>query len=226
MGKVIFIISGGEFGDPAFFNAKAAEKAPAAVICADGGARRLASTALSPTLIVGDMDSLDPAALARFESQGARIIRCPREKDETDTELALHEAFAMGPAEIWIWGALGNRVDHTLANISLLLQGIKRKIGIRLIDSWCELFMLRGKGRAVIDGEEGQTISLFPWGGKVSGLTLAGFEYPLAKALMEVERPYGISNRLLERRGVIEVDRGVLLVVRYFRPGSFPGEEK
>jgi thiamine pyrophosphokinase len=226
MEKVIFIISGGQLGDPAFFNALAAEKSPAAVICADGGARRLENTALSPTLIVGDMDSLDPGTLAQFESRGVRIIRRPREKDETDTELALHEAFAMAPAEIWIWGALGNRIDHTLANISLLLQGVRRKIGVRLIDSWCELFMLRGKGRAVVDGEEGQTVSLFPWGGKVSGLTLTGFEYPLVKARMEAEKPFGISNRLRERRGVIDVDRGVLLVVRYFRPGTFPGEER
>ena len=43
---------------------------------------------------------------------------------------------------------------------------------------------------------------------------------------MEIGRPYGISNRLTERQGIIEVDSGVLLAVRYFRPGVFPGEER
>jgi len=41
---------------------------------------------------------------------------------------------------------------------------------------------------------------------------------------MEVGRPYGISNRLTSKRGIIEMDSGLLLVVRYFRPGVFPGE--
>ena len=224
MKKVVFIVSGGELGDPSFFREKAAKAAPAAVICADGGARHLEVAGLIPTLIVGDMDSLDQISQDRYESMGVRIIRHPREKNETDTELALREAFAMTPSEVWIWGALGHRIDHILANISLLVQGIRQGIDVRLIDTWCEVFLVNR--RMVLEGEVGQTVSLLPFGGEVSGITLTGFEYPLTKALMEVGSPYGISNRLTERRGIIEVDAGVLLVVRYFRPGVFPGEER
>ena len=43
---------------------------------------------------------------------------------------------------------------------------------------------------------------------------------------MGVGSPYGISNHLTERQGIIEVDAGYLLAVRYFRPGVFPGEVK
>ena len=224
MKKVVFIVSGGELGDPSFFREKAAKAAPAAVICADGGARHLDVAGLIPTLIVGDMDSLDQISQDRYESMGVRIIRHPREKNETDTELALREAFAMTPSEVWIWGALGHRIDHILANISLLVQGIRQGIDVRLIDTWCEVFLVNR--RMVLEGEVGQTVSLLPFGGEVSGITLTGFEYPLTKALMEVGSPYGISNRLTERRGIIEVDAGVLLAVRYFRPGVFPGEER
>ena len=224
MKKVVFIVSGGELGDPSFFREQAAKAAPAAVICADGGARHLEAAGMVPTLIVGDMDSLDQVSLDRYESTGVRIIRHPREKDETDTELALREAFAMTPSEVWIWGALGDRIDHILANISLLVQGNRRGIEMKLIDSWCEVFLVTG--RAVLDGEVGQTVSLLPFGGEVSGITLTGFEYPLTKALMEIGSPYGISNRLTERQGIIAVDAGFLLVVRYFRPGVFPGEER
>ena len=133
-------------------------------------------------------------------------------------------AFEMTPSEVWIWGALGYRIDHILANISLLVQGIRQGIDVRLIDTWCEVFLVNR--RMVLEGEVGQTVSLLPFGGEVSGITLTGFEYPLTKALMEVGSPYGISNRLTERRGIIEVDAGVLLAVRYFRPGVFPGEER
>jgi thiamine pyrophosphokinase len=224
MKKVVYIITGGELGDPAFLREQAASDAPAALICADGGARHLKAAGMVPTLIVGDMDSLDRDAQESYETMGVRIIRHPREKNETDTELALREAFAIAPAEVRIWGALGGRIDHTLANLSLLAQGIERGVEVRLIDEWCELFLVTR--HTVLEGEEGQTVSLLPYAEEVSGITLTGFEYSLTKAVMAIGRPYGISNVLAARRGIIEVDSGCLLVVRYFRPGRFPGEER
>ena len=94
----------------------------------------------------------------------------------------------------------------------------------RLIDAWCEVFPINR--RTVLEGEVGQTVSLLPFAGDAAGVTLTGFEYHLTKAIMEIGRPYGISNRLAEREGIIEVDSGCLLAVRYFRPGVFPGEGK
>jgi thiamine pyrophosphokinase len=224
MKKVVFVVSGGELGDPAFLREQAATASPAAVVCADGGARHLEAAGMLPVLIVGDMDSLDPASQRYYEAKGCRIIRYPRRKDETDTELALHEAFRMEPAEIWIWGALGHRVDHTLANISLLIQGKEKRIDVKLIDGWCEVFLI--DRRRVLEGEAGQTVSLFPYWGPAVGVTLTGFEFPLTKAVMEIGRPYGVSNRLMAEKGIIEVDSGCLLAVRYFKPGVFPGEVK
>ncbi len=224
MGKVVFIVSGGDLGDPAFLKRQAEEAAPAALIGADGGARYLEEAGLLPNLVVGDMDSLGDDALVRYEARGCRIVRHPARKDETDTELALREAFAMGPDEVWIWGALGHRVDHTLANLSLLVQGAERGIEVRLVDDWCEVFLVRG--RRVLQGLQGQTVSLLPFGGEAAGITLRGFEYPLTKAAMTPRHPYGISNRLAAAEGVIEVEKGDLVAVRYFRPGAFPGEER
>lgn len=224
MKMVVFIVAGGELGDPAFLREQAAKIAPAAVICADGGARHLQAAGIAPSLIVGDMDSLDAASEKKYEALGCRIVRHPRQKDETDTELALREAFGMAPTEVWIWGAMGRRLDHTLANISLLMQGAKRGIMVKLVDDWCEVFLISGK--MVIEGEEGQTVSLLPFAGYAAGITLTGFEYPLMKAVMEIGRPCGISNRLTAREGIVEVERGCLLTVRYFLPGVFPGEGK
>ena len=224
MKKVVFVVSGGELGDPAFLREKAATAAPTAVVCADGGARHLEAAGIFPLLIVGDMDSLDLASQRYYEAKGCRIIRHPRRKDETDTELALREAFRMEPAEVWIWGALGHRVDHALANISLLVQGKERGIDVKLIDGWCEVFLI--DRRTVIAGEAGQTVSLFPFAGPAAGVTLTGFEFPLTKAVMEIGRPCGVSNRMTAGKGIIELDSGCLLVVRYFRPGVFPGEVK
>ncbi|TSA46124.1 MAG: thiamine diphosphokinase [Deltaproteobacteria bacterium] len=212
MKKVVFVVSGGELGDPMFLREQAAATAPAAVVCADGGARNLEAAGILPVLIVGDMDSLDSASQMYYEAKGCRIIRHPRRKDETDTELALQEAFAMAPTEVWIWGALGHRVDHTLANISLLFQGKEKGIDVKLIDGWCEVFLI--DRRRVLEGEAGQTVSLFPYGGPAVGVTLTGFEFPLTKAVMEIGRSCGVSNRLIAEQGIVEVDSGCLLAVR------------
>jgi thiamine pyrophosphokinase len=222
MKKVVFVVSGGGLDDLAFFREQAAMLSPAAVICADGGARHLDAAGIDPVLIVGDMDSLDAQRQADYEAKGCRIIRHSQRKDETDTELALHEAFRMEPAEVWIWGALGHRVDHVLANISLLVQGKQKGIEVKLIDEWCEVFLI--DRRTVLEGEAGQTVSLLPFAGPAYGVTLTGFEYPLTKAVMEIGRPCGVSNRLLAKQGIVELDSGCLLAVRYFRPGVFPGE--
>lgn len=222
MGKVVFVISGGELGDPAFLKELSAKVRPAALICADGGTRHAGAAGIMPDLIVGDMDSLDPETLCRYEAQGTRIVRHPPGKDETDTELALAEALRMAPAEIWIWGALGRRIDHSLANIALLVQGRQQGIAVKLIDQWCELFLI--DRRTVIEGMAGQTVSLLPFGGPARGVTLTGFEYPLKGADLPIGRPIGVSNRLTGGKGIVEVDSGCLVAVRYFRPGCFPGE--
>jgi thiamine pyrophosphokinase len=115
-------------------------------------------------------------------------------------------------------------VDHVLANISLLWQGVERGVAVKIVDHWCEVFLITGV--TAIDGEAGQTVSLFPFAGEVRGVTLRGFEYPLTDAVMAPGHPRGISNRLVRDRGNVALASGCLLAVRYFQPGVFPGEER
>ncbi|MCL2669363.1 MAG: thiamine diphosphokinase [Syntrophaceae bacterium] len=224
MVRRVFILAGGELGDPAFFEEQRRQATPIAFICADGGARHLAALGIQPDLIIGDLDSLGKDHQEAYAARGVRIFRHPSAKDKTDTELALQEAFRLGPEEVWIWGGLGLRLDHTLANCGLLLQGAGQGVEVRLIDPWCEVMLV--KGRRALAGEAGQTVSLFPFGGEARGVTLTGFAYPLTRAVMTLDHPYGISNRLVAAEGIIEVASGSLLMVRYFRAGVFPGEER
>src|SRR5512135_479753 len=93
------------------------------LIAADGGARWLVDRGLTPQVLVGDMDSVDEATIARLVTGGTEVIRHPREKDASDTELALEEAVRRGATEIVLLGALGGgRVDHELANLLLLVD--------------------------------------------------------------------------------------------------------
>ncbi len=218
--KVIFLVTGGELKDLKFFRSKVAELHPAGLICADSGAGHLYEIGLIPDVIIGDMDSLSPEIQEYFNKRGSKIIRHPEAKDETDTWLALDYAIRMAPDEIVIFGGSGTRIDHTLANLSLLVSGIQKDISIKLINEWCEVFIVADK--YVIKGCAGQTVSLLPFSDKVTGITLQGFEYPLKDGMMEVGKPYGVSNRLNSTQGSITVGSGRLLVIRYFKPGFFP----
>lgn len=162
----------------------------------------------------GDMDSVDEETLAYFIEKGRQTKVFPKGKDETDPQLALIHAFELNPDEIWILGALGGRIDHSLANISLLVICAKEGVEARIIDETCEIFIV--DQYRVIDGQKGETISLLPLSSQVTGITLTGFEYPLFQGKMEIGEPYGISNRFMDEKGTISVESGYLLVIRNF----------
>jgi thiamine pyrophosphokinase len=216
----IFVIAGGSIGNKDFLRSQIDKFDPEELVCADSGARHVVALDLTPQVIIGDMDSLPPATLQHCEERGSRIVRHPRAKKETDTQLALEYACRSHPDEIRIYGALGGRVDHALANISLLLPAAQRGVSAKLVDEWCEVFVITRT--TLLEGIAGQTVSLFPLSALVQGIDLEGFEYPLSGATMEIGIPYGISNRLQVDRGVIAIGSGCLLVVQYAQPGIFP----
>lgn len=216
----VFVIAGGSIGNKEFLRSQIGIFSPDELICVDGGARHIVALDLTPQVIIGDMDSLPPEILQRCEERGSRIIRHPRAKQETDTQLALEYACRSHPDEIRIYGALGGRIDHALANIYLLLPAARRGVTTKLVDEWCEVFVVTQTMR--LEGIVGQTVSIFPLSALVQGIELEGFEYPLSGATMEIGVPYGISNRLQKDRGVIAIESGCLLVVQYAQPGIFP----
>jgi thiamine pyrophosphokinase len=218
--KIIFVITGGQIRDPAFLRSKLTELDPSKIICADSGARHLYPLRIIPDVIIGDMDSLSQEMQTYFEEKGSRFIKYPEAKDETDTQLALEYACDLAPEEIYVFGAFGSRIDHVTANIFLLLTAAKRDIAIILIDELCEAFVVSRE--CVISGERGQTVSLLPLSDKVTGITLSGFEYMLENGVMEIGKPYGISNRLTATKGVISLMTGHLLVIRYFKVEDLP----
>ena len=216
----IFVIAGGSIGNKDFLRSQIDRFGPSELVCADGGARHALALDLVPQVIIGDMDSLAPEILQHCEEQGSRIIRHPRAKTETDTQLALEYACRSHPDEIRIYGGMGGRIDHSLANIALLLPAAQRGVTTRLVDEWCEVFVIT-QTRA-IKGMVDQTVSLFPFSAQVQGIGLEGFEYPLSGGTMTIGDPYGISNRLQATEGLISIGSGCLLVIQYARPGIFP----
>ncbi len=183
------------------------------VIAADGGALPLLRAGIVPHAAIGDMDSIDATGLAELEAHGIPPQRFPREKDETDLELALLYAAKAGATAIDILGALGGRWDHTLANVALLALPELRELRVRLLADHQTLFLVRGA--AVLEGQAGDTVSLLPLAGDACGVTTRGLRYPLDDATLSFERARGVSNVLLDPPGHVSLREGILLVVQH-----------
>jgi len=220
MTEKIIIISNGRLGDPAFFQQRHAAMGGLLTICCDGAIRYLEKLNIRPDVIMGDMDSADAAGLDSYAACGVKIMKYPRDKDATDTQLALDYALGLKPASIEIWGALGGRIDHALANLFLLSRGENTGIKISLVDEYCETFVVERE--ASFDEAVGQTLSLFAWGAQAEGVTLHGFQYSLDNEALEMNNPRGISNVIVGSPATIQIRSGSLLVVRYWRKDFFP----
>ncbi|NMA54783.1 MAG: thiamine diphosphokinase [Firmicutes bacterium] len=183
------------------------------IIAADGGGDYLLKLGIVPKVVIGDFDSISPEAVAKFKTSGSKLIQVEREKDETDTELAVQYALRCGVRDIVILGALGGRLDHTLANLILLAR--LAKDGIRARAATPSLTVHAVTGQLVISGNAGELVSVFPFQGPAKGVTETGFKYSLKDADLDPFAVVGISNELAGPQGVIQVKKGVLLVFHY-----------
>jgi len=182
------------------------------LICADGGGRAALAAGLKPDLVVGDFDSLSEAELAALAASGAALERHPRQKDQTDLELALRRALVDGATDIVVLGGLGGRLDHTLANAMLLaLPGLTGGRA-RLASGAETLFVLSGRETLTLDGQPGDTVSLLPLG-EAAGIVTSGLAYPLRNETLRVGPARGVSNEMYSARATIRLGTGFLLCI-------------
>jgi len=143
------------------------------------------------------------------------MLSFPREKDKTDTELALEYSQKIEPDEVFIIGALGKRLDHTLANVYLILKEIDLGYPVILLDS-CQQINLIHNTLLVQKALIGETISLIPVTQTVSGITTSGLKYGLNEDTLYRGDTRGISNEITELPVSIRIKRGLMLFIRNF----------
>lgn len=197
----------------------AVEVPPArSVVAADGGVERAASLGLAVDVVVGDLDSVSPAALERAEAAGARVVRHPAAKDATDLELALDEAVALEARRVLVVASGGGRLDHLLA--SLLVLGSARYEALEIDALVGDALVHVIRGERTMRGTSGELVTLLPLGGPAEGVTTTGLEYPLANETLEPGSSRGVSNVFTAVGVRVGVERGVLLAVRPRREGK------
>ncbi len=207
--QTLHIFLNGEMNLPEFFFQY---YTPGEIILAvDGGLRFVQHLGIKPDILVGDLDSIDESQLKQIQSQKVIIKRFSPHKDETDFELALLEVENYSWKQIRVYGGLGGRLDHTIANLSI--AGSKRYVDRQIIftDTSQEVFFtIKGKK---ISGKPGDLISLIPWGGDVTGIFTDGLEYPLKDETLYFDGTRGISNIMNTDSAEIGFDSGRLLCV-------------
>jgi thiamine pyrophosphokinase len=202
--KICYIVGAGEFAYPFI------PKKDELVIAADGGYDTLKIHGIRCDLLVGDLDSV----LTNYD--GVPILRYKAQKDETDMQLAIMAGCERGYRSFRIYGATGGRLDHTFANLSLLLWAKKEGLDVKIVSEGALISLIMNE-KITILGNTGTTFSIFAFGKDAAGVSIYGAKYPLSDACIKAEIPLGISNEFLGREITISVKSGSLLLFQNFR---------
>ncbi|WP_026391227.1 thiamine diphosphokinase [Haploplasma modicum] len=151
-------------------------------------------------LVVGDFDSLINKELLK----DFKTLKLDPIKDETDTYIAIKEAFKISDEVILIGGIKGPRIEHFIANLYLL----DKYPSLVIIDEDSKISLI-DKGENIITSKG--YISLFAHSN--SRITLKGFKYPLDKYNLSKYDPLCISNELTGSVGLIEIDKGSCFLI-------------
>lgn len=176
-------------------------------IFCDCGLKHRSALGVKPGLIVGDFDSFEKPR------EDTEIIALPCEKDDTDTVFAVKEAVRRGFKSFLILGAVGQRLDHTLGNVSILKMLFDMGINAVIADDYTELSAV---GREPVEvGDEYPYFSLINIFGPARGITVENAKYPLDCGEISCDYQYGISNEVLKgKKARISVESGTLLLVK------------
>ncbi len=169
------------------------------VVAVDGGLPRLLAQGIIPDLVLGDFDSLEDKFrpdLDEFDAvHPGCVFRLPCEKDDTDTVYAARLCLERGCREILFYGALGGRLDHTVANLQTL-SWLKEEGAEGYLIGKTTLAAVIGSEKVLLPAGYEGTFSLFALDREVTGVTLEGMKYPLSEAAVTNTFPVGVSNEV------------------------------
>ncbi len=182
-----------------------------AIIAADGGTRHLLALGSPPDIVIGDFDSLSATVKYWLESKNTQFIFHPADKDETDLELALEYAAAHYDQDIWLFGALGGRLDQTLANILLLAHPCLKDKTVQIVNQYERAWLTTVETE--IQGAVADIVSLIPLGGPVHIDSTTGLKWSLQDEQLFFGPARGVSNVMTATTARIHVRSGRLLCI-------------
>lgn len=176
------------------------------VIAADGGYDHLEKLGLTPDITIGDFDSIKCKI-----SDGCSVINVPVQKDDTDLMISVKKALELGFDKIYMYGVLGGRLDHTIANIQML-EYINSNGGEGILVGDNDIVMLQGIGEREYKRVENCYFSIFSISDKTV-VTTTGTKYNLTDHTLTRDFSLGVSNEFAEEFARVEVSYGLLLII-------------
>lgn len=174
------------------------------VIAADAGYTKLKKTGIEPDLIVGDFDSSDTP-----ENDTETIVLSPI-KDCTDTEYALGEAQKRGFDEILVLGALGGRIDHSIANIILTARFKQNGISVTLADEHHRIYALCDETKTFVKSD--RYISVYAFA-EPCEVCFEGFYYGNGTVKLSPFDTVGTSNEITDQTAKLTVSKGIAVII-------------
>ena len=179
----------------------------------DRGSLWVLEEKLPLALAVGDFDSVNMEEYQLIQARAQHFVQAQPEKDDTDLELALLTIFEKNPkARVTIFGALGGRIDHMMANVFLpsnpKLAPYMRQIAIedeQNLISYCPEGTSRLKPRLDYD-----YLAFMPV--RDSQLTIIGAKYELTEENFFFKKVYA-SNEYIDRDVSVTCPDGYVVVL-------------
>jgi len=179
----------------------------ARIVCCDGAVDGLTALGYEPDWITGDLDSISDAARERYRD---RIV-LDADQERNDLTKAFKLCLKHGWHEIVVTGATGGREDHTLGNLSLLVDFARQLDVVLLSDSGCFTPL---RESAVMAAVPGQQISIFAFDPECAVFS-AGLRYPLNG--IRINRWWqGALNEAVAEQVQLTFDGGPLLLFQSY----------
>lgn len=168
----------------------------AVIVAADSGLDAAREAGLTPSVLIGDLDSVSAAGRMWAYANGLTVHEFPADKSSTDTALALaHAAGLPGVTDLLVLGGAGDRLDHVLGTLAALAGTATSAFdSVRAVLGTTTIHTLHSGRRVTLDVFPGTTFSLFAIFGCCTGVTVEGARWPLADAVLPPASTIGVSN--------------------------------
>ena len=163
------IVAGGEF--PTAPQPMEVLQSAQFVVCCDGAADSYIATGRVPDSIVGDGDSISAVNREKF----AHLLHIISEQESNDQTKAVRHLMERGMRRIAIVGATGKREDHTIGNISLLIEYARTGCDVRSFTD--HGVFIPCNGTTTHKCRKGQQVSIFSITAR--DLSAEGLLYPI-----------------------------------------------